>query len=156
MLDRERRSPRRSGGADDEPDPARPVGTGPAVGLATYALPRRSRPSLTVAYLDRVNEEPVVIKLTHDQAFVLSDWLYEVVMQSDKLDAIVPDRAVWSAIYAIYGTLEKSLVEIFMPDYAGRLEQARQRLLDAMGDEDETAEGSRGGSSVPSVNDISG
>lgn len=27
--------------------------------------------------LDRVDEEPVVIKLTHDQAFVLSDWLYE-------------------------------------------------------------------------------
>ncbi|MFB6783292.1 hypothetical protein ACFCX0_39685 [Streptomyces sp. NPDC056352] len=63
----------------------------------------------------------MVIELTHDQAFVLSDWLYEVMMKSDKLDAIVPDRAVWSGIYAISGTLEKSLVEIFMPDYAGRL-----------------------------------
>ncbi|MEJ8639791.1 hypothetical protein [Streptomyces sp. MS2.AVA.5] len=39
-----------------------------------------------------MNEEPVVIKLTHDQAFVLSDWLYEVMIQSDKLDAIIPDR----------------------------------------------------------------
>ncbi|MFE7246163.1 hypothetical protein [Streptomyces sp. NPDC057580] len=104
-----------------------------------------------------MDEEPVVIKLTHDQAFVLSDWLYEVMMESDKLDAIVPDRAVWSGIYAISGTLEKSLVEIFMSDYAGRLGQARQRLLDAMGaDEDEEGEAAQGVSSEPSGDDISG
>jgi hypothetical protein len=87
-----------------------------------------------------VDEEPVIIKLTRDQTFVLSDWLYEVMMQSDKLDAIVPDRAVWSGIYAISGTLETTLPEVFMPDYAGRLEQARQRLLEAVGsDEDDEA-----------------
>ncbi|MFB7606268.1 hypothetical protein [Streptomyces gardneri] len=87
-----------------------------------------------------MGEESVIIKLTRDQAFVLSDWLYEVMMQSDKLDAIVPDRAVWSGIYAISGTLETTLPEVFMPDYAGRLEQARQRLLEAVGgDEDDEA-----------------
>ncbi|WP_123451885.1 hypothetical protein [Streptomyces sp. PanSC19] len=87
-----------------------------------------------------MDEEPVIIKLTRDQAFVLSDWLYEVMMQSDKLDAIVPDRAVWSGIYAISGTLETTLPEVFMPDYAGRLEQARRRLLEAVGsDEDDEA-----------------
>ncbi|MFF3354645.1 hypothetical protein ACFYWN_18725 [Streptomyces sp. NPDC002917] len=102
-----------------------------------------------------MDEEPVVIKLTHDQAFVLSDWLHEVMMKSDKLDAIVPDRAVWSGIYAVSGTLEKSLVEIFMPDYAGRLEQARQRLLDAMGG-DEEGEATQGVSREPSGDDISG
>lgn len=48
------------------------------------------------------------IKLTHDQAFVLSDWLYEVMVESNKLDVIVPDRGVWSGTYAISGTLEKS------------------------------------------------
>lgn len=82
----------------------------------------------------------MTIKLTRDQAFVLSDWLYEVMMESDKLDAIVPDRAVWSGIYAISGTLEKTLVETFMPDYVGRLEQARQRLLEAMGGDGDDAE----------------
>ncbi|MFD7979276.1 hypothetical protein [Streptomyces sp. NPDC059071] len=80
-----------------------------------------------------MDDEPVIIRLTRDQAFVLSDWLYDVMMRSDKLDAIVPDRAVWSGIYAISGTLETTLVEIFMPDYADRLEQARQRLLEALG-----------------------
>jgi hypothetical protein len=78
-----------------------------------------------------VDEDEVLIKLTRDQAFVLSDWLYEVMMRSDKLEAIVPDRAVWSGIHAISGTLEARLPDIFMPDYAGRLDAARQRLLDA-------------------------
>lgn len=79
----------------------------------------------------------MTIKLTRDQAFVLSDWLYEVMMQSDKLDAIVPDQAVWSGIYAISGTLETILPEVFMPDYVGRLEQARQRLLEAVSGDDD-------------------
>ncbi|GAA4135694.1 hypothetical protein GCM10022285_29670 [Streptomyces tunisiensis] len=47
----------------------------------------------------------------------------------------MPDRAVWSGIYAISGTLETTLPEVFMPDYASRLDEARQRLLDAMGGE---------------------
>ncbi|MFE7183248.1 hypothetical protein [Streptomyces erythrochromogenes] len=80
-----------------------------------------------------MDEEPVTIKLTRDQAFVLSDWLYEVMMQSDKLDAIVPDRA---GIYAISGTLEMTLPEVFRPDYVGCLDRARQRLLEAVGGDD--------------------
>ncbi|MGA5220209.1 hypothetical protein ACPCAE_29625 [Streptomyces cinereoruber] len=80
-----------------------------------------------------MDEEPVLIKLTPDQAFVLSDWLYEVMMESDKLDAIVPDRAVWSGIYAISGTLEKELAGIFAPDYEQRLAEARRRLVELMG-----------------------
>ncbi len=82
----------------------------------------------------------MIIQLTRDQAFVLSDWLYEVMMQSDKLDAIVPDRAVWSGIYAISGTLDTTLPEVLMPDYADRLEQARRRLMEVVGsDEDDEA-----------------
>lgn len=96
----------------------------------------------------------MIIKLTHDQAFVLSDWLDEVMMRSDKLKSIVPDRAVWSGIYTISGTLETTLTEIFMPDYAGRLDQARQRLLDAMGG-DEQEEASESVSRAPSGEDIS-
>jgi len=82
----------------------------------------------------------VIIELTRDQAFVLSDWLYDVMMRSDRLDAIVPDRAVWSGIHAISGTLEKTLPEVFVPDYADRLEQARRRLLEVAGSDmdDET------------------
>ncbi|MFF8611036.1 hypothetical protein ACF06X_34610 [Streptomyces sp. NPDC015346] len=99
-----------------------------------------------------MDEESVLIKLTRDQALVLSDWLYEVMMRSDKLDGIVPDRAVWSGIYAISGTLETTLPEVFMPDYASRLDAARQRLLDAMGGEEEDQSLSR----PPSGDDISG
>ncbi|MET9876462.1 hypothetical protein ABZZ36_17780 [Actinacidiphila glaucinigra] len=87
-----------------------------------------------------MDEEPVIIKLTRDQAFVLSDWLYEVMMKSDQLSAIVPDKAVWSAVYAISGTLETTLPEIFMPDYVGRLEQARRRLVAASVEDDDDHE----------------
>ena len=87
-----------------------------------------------------MNDEPVTIKLTHDQAFVLSDWLYEVTMNSDQLSAIVTDRAVWSPLHTISGMLDKALAEIFMPDYRDRLNAAQRRLREAMGDEDGSTE----------------
>ncbi|WP_221348751.1 hypothetical protein [Streptomyces beigongshangae] len=87
-----------------------------------------------------MNEEAITIKLTRDQAFVLSDWLYQVVFQSDDLEGIMHDRAVWSPIYAISGTLDKTLGEIFMPDYGPRLEAAKERLrADLYGGADEPA-----------------
>ncbi|MGW1524475.1 hypothetical protein [Streptomyces sp. NPDC002159] len=65
---------------------------------------------------------------SRDQAFVRSDWLYQVMFQSDDHEGIVHDRAVWSPIYAISGTLDKTLSEIFMPGYGPRLEAAKERL----------------------------
>ncbi|MEV7231339.1 hypothetical protein AB0M79_30635 [Polymorphospora sp. NPDC051019] len=74
------------------------------------------------------------IKLTRDQALVLSDWLYHR-MGTEEFDSLVnQDRAVWSPLHQIAGTLETSLVEVFMPDYAGRLDAARDRLLNSLGD----------------------
>lgn len=75
-----------------------------------------------------MDDEAITIKLTRDQAFVLSDWLYQVMFQSDDLEGIVRDRAVWSPIYTISGTLDKALSEIFGPDYAPRLEVSKERL----------------------------
>ncbi|MCW3816469.1 hypothetical protein ONA91_18645 [Micromonospora sp. DR5-3] len=77
----------------------------------------------------------VVLKLSHDQALVLSDWLER--MESSRAFAqVVDDRAVWSALHTISGTLDKSLVDIFSPDYVQRLEAARRRLLETLGDFD--------------------
>ncbi|MFM9497066.1 hypothetical protein ACKI1Q_25995 [Streptomyces galilaeus] len=75
-----------------------------------------------------MDEEAITIRLTRDQAFVLSDWLYQVMFESDALEGIVRDRAVWSPMYAISGTLDKTLSEIFMPEYGPRLEAAKDRL----------------------------
>ena len=44
------------------------------------------------------------------------------------------DRAVWSPILTISGTLATSLGEIFLPDYTARLDAARERLKDTLGD----------------------
>ncbi|MGW1613308.1 hypothetical protein ACWCQZ_28540 [Streptomyces sp. NPDC002285] len=79
-----------------------------------------------------MEDEAITIKLTHDQAFVLSDWLHQVMFQSDDLEGIVRDRAVWSPIHAISGTLDTTLSEIFMPDYSQRLDAAKERLRVSM------------------------
>ncbi|MER5793076.1 hypothetical protein [Streptomyces sp. NPDC001980] len=73
-------------------------------------------------------EDAITIRLTRDQAFILSDWLYQVMFKSDDLAGIIRDRAVWSPVYAISGTLDKTLSELFMPDYDARLEAAKDRL----------------------------
>ncbi|MCX4553031.1 hypothetical protein [Streptomyces sp. NBC_01500] len=87
-------------------------------------------------------EDPVSIQLTHDQALVLSNWLYQAMHESNALDELLTDRAVWSAIYAISGTLDTTLTEIFMPDYIEHLEAARRRLLVEMyGSADEAETG---------------
>jgi hypothetical protein len=65
---------------------------------------------------------------------VLSDWLDKVI-GTERFDVIVDeDIAVWSALHRISGALDKSLAEIFMPDYTTRLDAARTRLLADLGD----------------------
>ena len=41
---------------------------------------------------------------------------------------------MWSPLYRICGSLQSSLTEIFMPDYGARLDAARERLLDTLGE----------------------
>ncbi|BEL05424.1 hypothetical protein Q0Z83_036150 [Actinoplanes sichuanensis] len=79
-------------------------------------------------------DDDLTINLTRDQALVLSDWLDRMI-GTPAFDNLVNDeRAVWSPLHTIVGTLDRSLVEIFMPDYSGRLHAARERLLDDLGD----------------------
>ncbi|MFE0086272.1 hypothetical protein [Streptomyces sp. NPDC058992] len=72
-------------------------------------------------------EDPeIIIRLTPDEALVLSDWLEQV--QMTDLSRLVDDAAVWAPLHRIAGTLDKSLPGIFAADYAERLEAARRRL----------------------------
>ncbi|MFC4854386.1 hypothetical protein [Actinophytocola glycyrrhizae] len=84
--------------------------------------------------------DEITINLSPDQALVLSHWLDEV-MGTREFDSVVNrDRAVWSPLHRISGTLEKTLPEIFAPDYSARLGTARTRLLREVGDVGEPAE----------------
>jgi hypothetical protein len=81
-----------------------------------------------------MTEDDVIIRLTHDQALVLSDWLNRS-MGTQDFDALVNrDRAVWAPLYRIDGTLDTTLPEIFAHDYKARLHAARERLLEDLGD----------------------
>ncbi|MFI8347717.1 hypothetical protein [Streptomyces sp. NPDC085596] len=73
-----------------------------------------------------MGDSQVTIKLTSDEALVLSDWLEK--LQMTDLSRVVDDPAVWAPIHRIAGTLDKSFPELFAPDYDQRLEVARRRL----------------------------
>jgi hypothetical protein len=81
-----------------------------------------------------MSQDDVTIRLTRDQALVLSDWLYRMVGSTEFDDLVDRERAVWSQLYQIAGALETKLVEIFKPNYAIRLDEARERLLDTLGE----------------------
>ncbi|MFC3994252.1 hypothetical protein [Actinoplanes siamensis] len=67
-------------------------------------------------YASSVPDDELTIKLTRDQGLVLSDWLDRMIGTAAFDNLVNEERAVWSPLYAIAGTLDKSLVEIFMPD----------------------------------------
>jgi hypothetical protein len=73
-----------------------------------------------------VENPEIIIRLSPDEALVLSDWLEQV--QMTDLSRLVDDAAVWAPLHRIAGTLDKSLLGIFAADYAERLEAARSRL----------------------------
>ncbi|WP_331755919.1 hypothetical protein [Streptomyces sp. NBC_01643] len=74
----------------------------------------------------------IIIKLTPDEALVLSDWLEQV--QMTDLSRQIDDSAVWAPLHRIAGTLDKLLPGVFAADYAERLEAARRRLRPALND----------------------
>jgi hypothetical protein len=74
------------------------------------------------------------IKLTSDEALVLSHWLDQVI-GTQAFDVVVnQDRAVWAPLHRIAGTLEKALPELIAPNYTTRLATAREHLLESLGD----------------------
>ncbi|MFD0142838.1 MULTISPECIES: hypothetical protein [unclassified Streptomyces] len=78
-----------------------------------------------------MEKSDITIKLTPDEALVLSDWLERV--QMTDLSRLVDDPAAWAPIHKIAGTLDKALPGIFAADYAEHLEAARHRLRTATG-----------------------
>lgn len=73
------------------------------------------------------------IKLTSDEALVLSHWLDRVIGTPAFDEIANQDRAVWAPLHRIAGALETTLPEIFAPDYDKRLAAAREHLLDQLG-----------------------
>lgn len=74
-------------------------------------------------------EDDVTIKLTRDQALVLSDWLSRMIGSTEFDNLIKQDRAVLLPFYDMDCLLESALDEILAPDYSIRLDAARTRLL---------------------------
>jgi hypothetical protein len=74
-----------------------------------------------------VSAPDVTIRLPHDKALVLLEWLYRLSERKD-FNEIVSHPAERVAVWALHGNLETQSIEIFRPDYGERLDAARQRL----------------------------
>nr|WP_239146424.1 hypothetical protein [Streptomyces sp. SID10815] len=55
-------------------------------------------------------------------------------MHRAEFSAVVDDRAVWSALFKINGTLETQLSSIFDSSYSDQLAAARRRLISELGE----------------------
>ncbi|GAA2525760.1 hypothetical protein GCM10010295_02070 [Streptomyces intermedius] len=95
-------------------------------------MPGTSDTAGSANYVRAVENTEIIIKLTSDEALVLSDWLERV--QMTDLSRLVDDEAVWAPIHRLAGTLDKSLPGIFAADYGERLDAARRRLRPASDD----------------------
>ena len=71
------------------------------------------------------DDERVLIELTRPEALVLFELLARWSEQGS-IDSHLEHQAEQRVLWEIEGTLERMLVEPFMPDYGDRLAQARQ------------------------------
>jgi hypothetical protein len=55
-------------------------------------------------------------------------------MHEEEFGRIVDDRALWSPLLKISGSLETTLSEVFDPDYDRILSEARSRLPEQLGE----------------------
>ncbi|MCE7009589.1 hypothetical protein LWC34_43290 [Kibdelosporangium philippinense] len=79
-------------------------------------------PSATLLRVEDAANKDVIVRLTADEALVLSDWLYRLGEEGG-----IDDDAIWRVV----GTLETSVAAIFGRDYYAQLADARLRILKA-------------------------
>jgi hypothetical protein len=84
--------------------------------------------------LEAAMEDELQIRLSRDQAIVLSAWLDRQMTSPSFAENAIDDRAVWSPLLRISGTLEQVLVEIFREDYNQTLDSSRERLIAGLGE----------------------
>ena len=78
-----------------------------------------------------MDDQPVSLALTQDEALVL----FELLSRYDDTESLsTEDNSEVLALWRLHGTLQKVLVTPFLPDYAERLEAARERLRVQYGD----------------------
>lgn len=77
--------------------------------------------------------DSIELSLSVDQAMVLSDWLNRK-MHTAEMASLVDDRAVWSPLLKISGSLETILALVFDPEYGAALSAARARLVGELGE----------------------
>jgi hypothetical protein len=77
-------------------------------------------------------DESVTLTIGKDEAVILFELFVDF---SDEPDVVVKDNADRMALSRLGGALEKTLAEPFMKNYIEIASEARQRLVEAWGDQ---------------------
>jgi hypothetical protein len=97
------------------------------IGWPTEATDTDPQHSTAARYGADVPDPDVTIRLPHDEALVLLEWLYRLSERQD-FNEVASQPAERVAVWALHGRLETQSTEIFGPDYSSRLDAARERL----------------------------
>ncbi len=75
-----------------------------------------------------MDHDEVMVRLSHDEALVLFEWLYRTNEATNHLHDLVEDKAEQIALSNLTCLLERELVEPLSPEYSELIAQARTRL----------------------------
>jgi hypothetical protein len=93
--------------------------------------PGRSQPSkLLLRKVQYMGSDEVVIRLSHDEALVLFEWLTRTDDATDGFANLVEDQAEQRALWNLASLLERLLVEPLAAEYQDLVAKARSRLRD--------------------------
>lgn len=81
-------------------------------------------------YAPGVQQKDVAVKLSHDEALVLFEWLSRTDDLTNHFGGIVEDQAEQRALWNLTALLERAMTDPFRPEYSTLVERARARLRD--------------------------
>jgi hypothetical protein len=77
-----------------------------------------------------VDQDEIVITLSHDEALVLFEWLPRTDGLTNDFGDLIKDQAEQRALWNLASLLERVLVEPLSPEYGELVNEARSRLRD--------------------------
>lgn len=77
-----------------------------------------------------MKEREVVVRLSHDEALVLFEWLSRTDERTSDFADLIEDQAEQRALWNLTALLERELVDPVQAEYRTLVDEARSRLRD--------------------------
>jgi hypothetical protein len=111
------------------------VRPGTSAGIATRRTGRTTPQISTLqawryVHFPLMGQDEVVLRLSHDEALVLFDWLTRTDERTKAFGDLVEDQAEKRALWNLTALLERVLIEPFSAQYRELVDRARDSLRD--------------------------